>query len=92
MSAPFDETELRRAAEKRASAILGFRYHLIVYLMVNGGLVALNLTTSHHYLWSLWSVLGWGIGLVSHGLSVYGRSGQSYEAMVQREMERLRRR
>ncbi len=91
MSAPLDEVELRRAAEKRASAILGFRYHLTIYLLVNGGLLALNLTTSSHYLWSLWSVFGWGIGLVSHGLSVYGRRGQSYEAMVQREMERMRR-
>ena len=36
-------------------------------------LAIVNLMTSHHYLWFLWSASGWGIGLVVHGLRVFDR-------------------
>jgi hypothetical protein len=82
--------ELRRIATRRADAKLGFRSHLIVYAMVNGGLVALNLATSPGYLWSLWPALGWGIGLFAHGASVYGFVGADRERMIEQELVRLR--
>ena len=45
-----EELRLRRIAERRADAKLGFRSHLMVYAIVNAGLVAINLTTSPGYL------------------------------------------
>ena len=86
------EADLRRRAERSVNAKLGFRYHATVFVLVNGGLAALNLMTSPHVPWFLWSVFGWGIGLVAHGLSVYGTGGDGRERAVQAELERLKRR
>lgn len=84
------DDELRRTAERRVSAKLGFRSHLFTYLLVNGGLVLLNLVTSPDYLWCLWVSSGWGIGLIAHAFSVYG-GGADRERMIEAEMARLRR-
>lgn len=45
-----------------------FRQHLRSYILVISGLLLLNLVTSPHYLWFIWPLFGWGIGIVSHGL------------------------
>jgi hypothetical protein len=87
---PMTEEEMRRKAERRAHAKLGFRTHLTVYVIVNLGLAALNLATSSHYLWFLWSTVGWGIGLVAHGASVYLDGSDLREQMIAKELERLR--
>ncbi len=61
----------------------GLRAHAISYLLVMALLVAIwALTTPGGYFWPVWPMLGWGIGLASHGLgqrlgdrqSVVGRS------------------
>lgn len=86
-----NEQRLRKLAERRADAKLGFRTHLMAYVVVNGALAALNLLTSPSYLWFIWPMLGWGIGLAAHGLSVYAHAGDQRERMVEKELERLRR-
>ncbi len=85
------DEELRRAATRRADAKIGFRAHALVYVMVNLGLAALNLVTSPGHIWFPWPLAGWGIGLIAHGLSVYGATSMGREAMIAKEMERLRR-
>lgn len=87
---PMTEEEMRRKAERRAHAKLGFRSHLVTYVIVNLGLAVLNLGTSPHYLWFLWAAGGWGIGLVAHGVSVYLDGSHLRERMIAEEMERLR--
>jgi uncharacterized membrane protein len=86
------EAELRRIAERRADAKLGFRAHLVVFILVNAGLTGLNLLSSPHVLWFQWPLFGWGIGLVAHGVSAYGLQTHDREKMVQTELERLKRR
>lgn len=49
---------------------IGFGYHLTAFLAVNAVLLWINFDTSPHYLWALWPITGWGIGLFFHGLSV----------------------
>ncbi len=49
----------------------GFYSHLITYILVIGGLFALNFITSPEYVWAKWAAIGWGIGIVSHGLNVF---------------------
>ena len=85
------DDQLRRTAERRVGAKLSFRIHLFVYLLVNGGLVVLNLVTSPNYLWCLWVLSGWGIGLIAHGAAVYGIATADRERMVEAELARLRR-
>ncbi len=86
------EAELRKIAERRADAKLGFRTHLVVFFLVNSGLVGLNLLSSPNVFWFQWPLFGWGIGLVAHGVSVYGLPANDREKMVQAELERLKRR
>ena len=62
-----EEKKLWEEAERR----VGFKIHLSTYILVNLGLVAINLWLSPQYLWVVFSALGWGIGVVSHYLSVY---------------------
>jgi hypothetical protein len=84
------ERDLRRRAEQRADAKIGFQIHALVYVLVNGGLFAINMLTSPHQLWFYWPAFGWGIGLLAHGAGVYARLDQGRERMIAAEMERLR--
>ncbi len=91
-----DEQELYARARKRVEELKGFYSHFMVYVLVNAGLVGLNLLTSPQYLWFVWPMLGWGIGLVAHGFSVFGAGrffGADWEERKTREyMEQERRR
>ena len=83
--------DLRRRAERRVAAKAGFRSHALIYVVVNAGLLGVNLLTSPHYLWVGWPMFGWGIGLAAHGLSVYGANPARREDAVRREMARMKR-
>jgi hypothetical protein len=48
-----------------------FYCHLTSFVVVNVGLVAINLLFSRAALWFLWPLLGWGIGLLSHAAGVF---------------------
>lgn len=58
-------------ALRHVRKLRGFYTHLMQYLLVVAGLAAVNLWLSPHYLWFLWVLLGWGLGLMSHALSVF---------------------
>ncbi len=47
----------------------GFRIHFFAYVLVNALLIAINLLLTPHTLWFYWPLLGWGIGIVAHGLA-----------------------
>ena len=87
---PMTEEQMRRKAKRRAHAKLGFRRHLVTYVIVNLGLAVINLGTSPHYLWFLWAAAGWGIGLIAHGVAVYLDDSNLREQMIAKEMERLK--
>jgi hypothetical protein len=44
---------------------LGFRIHAIVFVPTIALLFVINLLTGGP-LWALWSLLGWGVGLLAH--------------------------
>ncbi len=67
--------ERYKEARARVTAIKGFYIHLIAYVCVNGFLVAVNLITSPRTLWFYWPLLGWGTGLLAHGIDVFGFDG-----------------
>ena len=58
-------------AKKRVDEIKGFYGNLISYVAVNLGLLVLNLVTSPEYLWFFWPLLGWGLGVLIHGMKVF---------------------
>lgn len=58
-------------AQKRVEEIKGFYGHLTSYIVVMTGLMVLNLLTSPNNLWFLYPAMGWGIGVLVHGASVF---------------------
>ncbi len=78
-----------RRAKARVEALRGFYAHATAYVLVNAGLLLINLLTSPAYLWVVWPLLGWGIGLGVHALNVFalgGRFGQDWEERKTREL------
>ena len=49
----------------------GFYFHLMLYGLIISFLVIVNLVTYPRYLWVIWTALGWGIGILFHGLRVF---------------------
>jgi uncharacterized integral membrane protein len=63
-------------ALKRVRKIKGFYTHLIVYIVINVMIIVLNTqnlkTGESYFQWNNFATaLFWGIGLASHGLSVF---------------------
>jgi len=51
--------------------VKGFYSHLASYAFTICILFAINYFVSPGYIWAWWVVMGWGIGIISHGLSVF---------------------
>ena len=58
-------------AKKRVEEIKGFYGNLTAYIVVNIGLLVINLLTSPDHLWFYWPLIGWGIGVAIHGMKVF---------------------
>lgn len=67
-----DEQARYQDAKRRVEEIKGFYLHLASYVFVNAALVIINLLTSPQYLWFIWPLIGWGVGLIVHAFTVYG--------------------
>jgi len=48
----------------------GFLIHLLVYIIVVGGLAALNMIINPNHLWFLWVLFVWGIALAAHAIAL----------------------
>jgi hypothetical protein len=85
------DDEIERIARKRAGAKLGWYIHAALYLVVNLVLLAFSQHGFGHRSWSVFPVLGWGLGLALHGISVFmlGAGSSFRERLVERERARL---
>lgn len=66
-----DEQNIYLKAQKRVEDIKAFYGNLTVYIIIISGLAILNLVTYPQHLWFLYPGIGWGIGVVIHGMSVF---------------------
>jgi hypothetical protein len=83
-----ESIDTRELAIERIKAKRDFWMHAFVYLTVNAFLVVIwFVTNSSNHFWPIWSIGGWGIGLVAHAVETY-RNPIS-EASIEREMKRL---
>jgi hypothetical protein len=82
--------EQYKQARKRVEAKLGFFIHLTVYVLVNSFLITMNFFQSNEVIWSVWPLVGWGIGLLFHGLGVFVFTGhEKYkEQWIQKEISK----
>ena len=63
--------------KKQNKAKAEFRIHLIIYLVVISILTIINLTITPEYFWAKWPMIGWGIAIIIHAISVYSSLGNS---------------
>jgi hypothetical protein len=78
-----EDERLMRKAKRRVE----FKDHLVVYIIVNAFLLLINLLTVPQFLWVLFPVVFWGIGVFFHWREAY--HGDEDER-VEREYRRLR--
>lgn len=85
--------EIDRLARRRATAKLVWYLHALAYIAVNLFLLAISEAGFGTRRWSIFPVLGWGLGLALHGIAVFllGAGSPLRERLVQRERERLQR-
>jgi 2TM domain-containing protein len=69
------DQQMYNSAKRKVRQIRGFYIHATIYVLVNVLLMAVNLGTSRGKIWFFWPLLGWGIGLAAHGLSVFEFGG-----------------
>jgi len=82
-----NESKYRRAKE-RIEAIKGFYMNLMAYCLVIPFLAFLNYNTTS-FPWVLFPMLGWGIGLMSHGMYAFGYSPIFNKKWEARKIEEL---
>ena len=77
-------------AKKKVEARMGFYTHLAVYLMVISLLTILNLTVAGDYFWAMWPMIGWGSGVIVHGLFTFVFDSQSslQERLIEKEIQK----
>lgn len=74
METNFNEEERYYQAKKRVEQIKGFYGNLISYIVLNIFFLILNVVTSPNHLWFYWPLLWWGLGVIFHGMRVFGYS------------------
>ncbi|UOU99322.1 2TM domain-containing protein [Chryseobacterium daecheongense] len=82
---PNDNDAAYEKAQKRVKEIKSFYSNLISYCIIIPFLAIINLTTSPKNIWFYFPMLGWGIGLVAHGMSVFA-IGKNWEDKKIREI------
>jgi hypothetical protein len=72
MDTKFLEEQKYLKAKKRVKRIKGFYTHLSIYCVVIPTIIFVNLKFEPHFHWFWFSLIGWGMGLFCHWLSVFG--------------------
>jgi 2TM domain len=74
------------AARRRVAALKAFYIHLGVFVLVLAGLLILNSLTGGPW-WVVWVFLGWGAGVLAHGLALSARGSRAIAAWEKRKLE-----
>lgn len=83
--------DIEQLARRRAGAKLGWYVHAAAFVVVNLVLFSISRYGFGSRAWSVFPLLGWGLGLALHGISVFvlGTGSGLRERMVRKERERL---
>ena len=85
-----DEEKAYERAKERVEEKVGFISHLAAYIILNAFLFFLDYRQDKTIDWAYWPLIGWGIGLLFHGLNtfVFGEGSAWKERMIKKEMDR----
>lgn len=67
-----EDAKMREEARKYVRELREFYSHVATFVVINIVLNIINWLTSPGYWWAKWPLLGWGIGLIMHGFSLFG--------------------
>jgi transcriptional regulator with XRE-family HTH domain len=85
-----------RDAIQYVQNLKGFHMHWLSFIVIMPGLYALNMVLSPDRLWVITVALGWGSGLVLHGLTMFGLfsvfGGNWEQRQFQKRMDELNQR
>ena len=85
---PSQEQLAYEKAAKRVEEHKGFYGNLISYCIFIPFLIFINYQTSPKYHWFWWPMLGWGIGVISHGIKTFGIGTDWEERQIKKYMEK----
>ncbi len=85
---PSQESLAYEKATKRVKELKGFYGNLTSYCLIMPFLIFINLWTSPQYHWFWWALLGWGIGLASHAIQVFGVGRDWEERQIRKIMDK----
>ncbi len=88
------EQGVRDIARKRAKRKLDFYNHLLIYVIVNAMLFAINVISSPGDYWFFWPLLGWGVAVAIHAVKTFMMPPDSelLDRMTEREIRKDRER
>ena len=66
------ERIIYKKAKKKAQEIRSFYINLTCYCVIIPTLIFINLYFTPEFYWFYFSMLGWGMGLLFHGMSAFG--------------------
>ena len=84
----YNENNAYLKAKKRVEELKGFYSNLISYCCVIPVLIYINLTYSPEFQWFWFSAIGWGFGLLMHGMKVYGYSSNWEQRKIQEILDK----
>lgn len=86
-----EEERVRRQVEKRLKKRQELAQHIMMYLMVNGVLWFIMISSGHPFPWPIFPTVFWGMGVVGdvHDYYTnYGPGAKKREETIEREVER----
>ncbi len=93
ISTPFeDKDRAYERAQKRVKDLKSFYGNLTSYCIIIPFLIIINLMTSPDEIWFYYPMLGWGIGIVAHGMSVFAVGKKWEEKKIKQILEKQNKR
>ncbi len=83
-----DDRKSLESARRQVRAMEGFYIHAAVYALVCAILIAVNVTSGGTW-WAQWPIIGWGVGLLAHGVAVFGGVSRRVEAWRERKTREI---
>jgi hypothetical protein len=84
----YNEQQAYEKAKKRVKDIKEFYGNLISYTIVIPILILINMSTYSKFQWFWFPIFGWGLGLLFHGLGVFGYGKSWEERKIQEILEK----
>jgi hypothetical protein len=84
-----NQSEAYQQARRKVRAMKGFYIHAFFFILIHSALFVVNFLATPKYLWAVFPLLGWGIGLCAHGFTVFGILGLWEPEWEERQIKRL---